>query len=261
MKTELYDLDKIININEPQLILIDRLDIIQDSFKDAYALLLNILSNIGIDQNIPSLLFSYFNDYNKLDIFSNRLEININRIEDTIIVKNILGPEYVRNPLTEEELKRMEQEETVLNNSNLFMEDFSNMNFKKLKEICIKMKEEKNIKIIGINNIEKIVKKNKFSLTVKKLSDLAKELNIPIIAVISEEEGPIEKNVSLEEYIKEISKIVKKSDIVIIPKLDEYSILNLIISKKNEKKVEFCELVYLKDYKKISNIYRPWDVE
>lgn len=236
MKTELYDLDKIININEPQLILVDRLDIIQDSFKDADALLLNILSNIGIDQNIPSLLFSYFNDYNKLDIFSNRLEIDINRIEDTIIVKNILGPEYVRNPLTEEELKRMEQEETVLNNSNLFMEDFSNMNFKKLKEICIKMKEEKNIKIIGINNIEKIVKKNKFSLTVKKLSDLAKELNIPIIAVISEEEGPIEKNVSLEEYIKEISKIVKKSDIVIIPKLDEYSILNLVISKKNEKK-------------------------
>ena len=61
--------------------------------------------------------------------------------------------------------------------------------------------------------------------------------------------------------MRKINTIVKKSDIVIIPKLDEYSILNLIISKKNEKKVEFCELVYLKDYKKISNIYRPWDVE
>ena len=289
MRTGFDDLDSIINLSEPQLILIPEL--IPHNDYDCnidYLFVNNILHNIGIEQNIPSAIFSFDVDDIKTRVCNLTLEMDWSLVKATYVLEECFEKDVIKKyrkgnkvqiplndyiddeekdygviseyVLSERKIKKFENEKYNLDNSNLYIEeieDVLNFTFDNFKERCINQKKEKDIRIIGIVECIDLTQDN-YSLTIKKLADLARELDVIFIVELSEKYDFINFKKNIKEYLVEFQKMIEYSDIVIIPKYsytthNECSDIELAISQKDKKEIRKCELKYDIKLNKIIN--------
>lgn len=289
MKTGFNDLDKIINLSEPQLILIPELIPCNDyDCNIDYLFVNNILHNIGIEQKIPSAIFSFDVDDIKTRVCNLTLEMDWSLVKATYfleeefekdVIKKYRKGNKVQIPLndyiddeeidfgviseyvlSDRKIKKFENEKYNLDNSNLYIEEIENsLNyaFDSFKERCINLKKEKDIRIIGIVECIDLTQDN-YSLAIKKLADLARELDIIFIVELSRKYNFINFNKNIKEYLDEFQKMIEYSDIVITPKFsyttyNGYSDIELFVSQKDKKEIRKCELKYDMNINKIAN--------
>lgn len=267
MKTNLEELDKIINLAPPQLVLISGTNIIEKRFN------ISLVTDIALRQNIPTALFHNKENVNLEDIsykftdirdkiLSNYYNINISEISDYRLAESCLTSENTKwkekeyvfiddfdlkiKLLSRENQDKLEHGYKEINKSNLYIDDTTTFTLDEIEKKCRKLKQENNIKMVVINDLE-IINAPKVSI-LKKLKELSTDLNIVIIIAYSLRFDDIDLNTPLEKQISDIETIVKNSDIVLcMNELDEESkgVIKLTIAKNNNGNTSVIEVFHL----------------
>lgn len=268
MKTEIEELDKILNLQNPQLILITGIEEIEKKF------IIDLATKMALKQNIPTALFHNTEIINiKDEISSNYYKIDINKINeqrfseenlneqeikkgkkngkidvciDEINNKKIYLPYYFLN---QEQQTKLENGYKKIDNSKLYIQKISAYEVDKFEEKCKILKMDHNIKIILIDEL-KTINSSKTNIF-KKLRELSKELNVVIIVANPIILENINLSVPLEKQIEEYELLVKMSDVVLFMKElseEKQSIVNITVAKNINGNIGKIEALYLKNY-------------
>lgn len=278
MKTNLEELDKIINLAPPQLVLISSTNKIEKRFN------ISLVTDIALRQNIPTALFHNKENVNLEDIsykftdirdkiLSNYYNINISEISDYRLAESCLTSENTKwkekeyvfiddfdlkiKLLSKENQDKLEHGYEKINKSNLYIDDTTKFTLDEIENKCSKLKQENNIKMVVINDLE-IINAPKVSIF-KKLKELSTDLNIVIIIAYSLRFDDIDLKTPLEKQISDIETIVKNSDIVLcMNELDEESkgIVKLTIAKNNNGNTGVIEVLHLDEWCKFCTLAR-----
>lgn len=167
MKTEFFDLDNYINIDEPKLILLGG-----DEGVGKTTLLTNIAANISLHQNVPVLFFSLEEDYIRADMkelnhseFTKQIKDLPNNfcISDKIILKesSVMTDEIrsIRSPYFGELANQnsyYELYDTIdyLNRAPLFVKDKMPITIKEIVQCVREYVEKEHIKLVILDNIK-----------------------------------------------------------------------------------------------------------
>lgn len=262
MQTNINDLDKIVKLNNGQVILVASKDGIGEGFN------IGLVTEIAIKQKISTAFFvnrrTDFIDIRD-KILSNYYMINISEITDYRLVESWLAEEikwkneeYVTIDSGDLKLKVLSKENQnklkigyeKINKSNLYIDDTTTFTLNEFKARCRKLKKEKNIKLVVINDLE-IIKAPKVSIY-SELMNLSRKLNIVIIVAYSPKIEDIELKVPLEKQINDIQTIVKNIDIIIY--VEESSTeLKLLVMKNNSGDTGIIETIYIEKFLKFVN--------
>lgn len=278
MKTGFKDLDKIIKLDKPQVILITSTDEIENIFA------LNLVKNMSIDENIKTVLFTnldlaneekQYKKYTKDVLASICSTVDINKIIDSRYLKTVLTKEeleiaktkgkaevlfdedkgqklYItKEILNNEEEKRVKESYKKINNAPLYINTVVGITINKFKEKCRKSKLEKDIQLIIINT--SIINDTKLNI-LKTLNKLAKELEVAIIVTAPTIEIK-NNNILLKQELKELVEIMNIADITIYLKLgndEEKGITHCLLDTKEMKNV--IDLIYLTEYNKFNDL-------
>lgn len=258
MKTGFYDLDKMIDINGPKVIILGSRPGIGKS-----TLALNIISNIAIKQGKNIL---YFN-----------LESSKYQIEDRFIISNGMinyekyykakESEIEQQLLSEEEKDRIKYGKELLKTSRIFIEDKAKIS---VEEICAKarkLKQEQNLQLVVIDYLQLIDYKNNEKLNIeqklneilKKLNLLSKELNIPILItseLSSRENSKVNNIPNISDFSLSKLGINKYSDIVLLLHRNECNNIAKIIIEKNSLETGTIEIAWIPEYCKFGNLLK-----
>lgn len=269
MKTNLEMLDKIVNLNNPKLLMICGKNDIEKIFN------INLVSTIALEQQSPTAIFYNRKNENLEDttslhdkILSNYYHIDIQEISNYKLAESCnISEDYtwtqneyvyldggdlklkIPNKENQDKLKYRYEE---MEKSNLYINDIETITLEDLKTKCRKLKQENDVNLIIINDLGIIKTSN--VIAVKELKQLSIELDIVIIV-----SSPINLNlkIPLEKQLRDTEKIVEISDIVIYmnkpnTKLEE--ILEIVIAKNNGGKTRIIEVAYIDKYCKICNL-------
>ena len=262
MQTNINDLDKIVKLNNGQVILVASKDGIGEGFN------IGLVTEIAIKQKISTAFFvnrrTDFIDIRD-KILSNYYMINISEITDYRLAESWLAEEikwkneeYVTIDSGDLKLKVLSKENQnklkigyeIINKSNLYIDDTTTFTLNEFKTRCRKLKKEKNIKLVVINDLE-IIKAPKVSIY-SELMNLSRKLNIVIIVAYSLKIEDIELKVPLEKQINDIQTIVKNIDIIIY--VEESSTeLKLLVMKNNSGDTGIIETIYIEKFLKFVN--------
>lgn len=278
MKTNLEELDKIINLASPQLVLISGTNKIEKRFN------ISLVTDIALRQKVPTALFHNKEKVNLEDIsykftdirdkiLSNYYNINISEISDYRLAESCLTSENTKwkekeyvfiddfdlkiKLLSKENQDKLEHGYKEINKSNLYIDDTTKFTLDEIENKCRKLKQEKNIKMVVINDLE-IINVPKVSIF-KKLKELSTDLNIVIIIAYSLRFDDIDLKIPLEKQISDIETIVKNSDIVLcMNELDEESkgVIKLTIVKNNNGNTGVIEVIYIEKYYKFMTLIK-----
>lgn len=278
MKTNLEELDKIINLDTPQLVLISGTNKIEKRFN------ISLVTDITLKQKVPTALFHNKEKVNLEDvsykftdirdkILSNYYNINISEISDYRLAESCLTSENTKwkekeyvfiddgdlkiKLLSKENQDKLNFGYEKINKSNLYIDDTTNFTLDEIETKCKKLKKENNIKMVVINDLE-IINAPKVSIF-KKLKELSTDLNIVIIIAYSLRFDDIDLNTPLEKQISDIETIVKNSDMVLcMNELDEESkgIVKLTIPQNNNGNTGVIELIYIEKYYKFMTLIK-----
>lgn len=278
MKTNLEELDKIINLDTPQLVLISGTNKIEKRFN------ISLLTDIALIQKVPTALFHNKEKVNLEDIsykftdirdkiLSNYYNINISEISDYRLAESCLTEENTKwkekeyvfiddgdlklKLLSKENQDKLKYGHEEIEKSNLHIDDKTNFTLDDFKTKCRMLKKENDVKLIVINDLE-IINAPKVSIF-KKLKELSNDLNIVIIIAYSLRFDGIDLKIPLEKQISDIETIVKNSDIVLcMNELDEESkgIVKLTIAKNNNGNTSVIEVIYIEKYYKFMTLIK-----
>lgn len=169
MKTEFFELDKYINLDKPQLILLGG-----DKGSGKTTLLTNIAANISLHQNVPVLFFSLEEDYIRADMkelnhreFTKQIKDLPNNfcISDKIILKEssvttdeirIIRSPYLGELLNQNSYYELYDAIDYLNKSQLFVKDKMPITIKEIVQCVREYVEEEHIKFVILDNIKLI---------------------------------------------------------------------------------------------------------
>ena len=269
MKTNLEMLDKIVNLNNPKLLMVCGKNDIEKIFN------INLLSTIALEQQESTAIFYNRKNENLEDttsiqdkILSNYYHIDIQEISNYRLAESCnISEDYtwtqneyvyldggdlklkIPNKENQDKLKYRYEE---MEKSNLYINDIETITLEDLKTKCRKLKQENDVNLIIINDLGIIKTSN--VIAVKELKQLSIELDIVIIV-----SSPINLNlkIPLEKQLRDTEKIVENSDIVIYmnkpnTKLEE--IIEIVIAKNNGGKTGIIEVAYIDKYCKICNL-------
>ncbi len=274
MRTNLEMLDKIVDLNKTQLLMVCGKNDIEKIFN------INLLSTIALEQQESTAIF--YNIKNEIlqdttsihdKIISNYYHIDIQEISNYRLAESCnvsedyswTQNEYVYldggdlklklpNKENQDKLKYGYKE---MEKSNLYINALETITLEDLKTKCRNLKQENDVKLIVINDLEIIKTSN--VIAVKELKQLSIELDIVIIVSF-----PIKLNleIPLEKQLRDTERIVKNSDIVIYinkpnTKLEE--IIEIVIAKNNGGKTGIIEVAYIDKYCKICNLVKIWN--
>lgn len=278
MKTNLEELDKIINLAPPQLVLISGTNIIEKRFN------ISLVTDIALRQKVPTALFHNKEKVNLEDIsykftdirdkiLSNYYNINISEISDYRLAESCLTEENTKwkekeyvfiddgdlkiKLLSKENQDKLNFGYEKINKSNLYIDDTTKFTLDEIETKCRKLKKENNIKMVVINDLE-IISSSKVTVF-KKLKELSTDLNIVIIIAYSLRFDDIDLKIPLERQISDFETIVKNSDIVLcMNELDEESkgIVKLTIAQNNNGNTGIVELIYIEKYYKFMTLIK-----
>lgn len=189
--------------------------------KTAFAL--SLLKNIAVDNNIPIAFFSL--EMSDVQL-GNRLISNVCEID---------GRKILNGQLNDEEWKRLDRNITKIQGKPIYIDDTPGMNILELRTKARRLVREKGVQIIMIDYLQLMTAKNaKFgsrqeevSTISRSLKGLAKELNIPILALsqlnrtVENREGIEGKRPQLSD-LRESGAIEQDADMVLFVHRPEY---------------------------------------
>ena len=280
MKTTFKDLDKIIKLDKPQIILITSTDEIENVFA------LNLVKNIAIDENIKTALFTDLDLENVEEEFKIYTKDILTSICSTIDIDKIIDSRYLKTILTKDELeiaktkgkaevlfdedngqklyitkeilnneeeKRVNESYKKINNVPLYINTVAGITINEFKEKCRKYKSEKDIQLIVINTAT--INDTKVNI-LKTINELAKELEVTIIVTAPTIEN---NNIPLKQELKELVEIMNIADITIYLKLgneEEKGIVHCIIDTKENRNI--VDMIYFTKYNKFEDLIRKY---
>lgn len=303
MNTGYYDLDKIINLNNSQLIACTSADYVIEPF------LSNILKNVSVEQKIPALYIDNYlmRDCNEAikkereiilnnqnyeielipelmevsdntldDIVSNITMINKFKIMDNRIVETVLSELEIENLKTDntinlievfdgtkftytcelfntEEKEKVREADELLKSSPIYLKHVTKISLSDFKEICYEYKNNNNVKIILLNNINTIDTSNEIEI-LSEVHELSKNLNIPIMIGYD----LIKRDaISLENELENVKQKCKYLDTILFLKNggeEDKNILHIWTMKNINNKLGKISLLYLDEYNKCINL-------
>lgn len=224
------------------------------------ALALNIATHVAMNENIPVAIFS--------------LELSREQCTKRILISQVLVENSKLNTgkLNEEEWEKVIKTSEQLSNAEIYINDIPGLSVNKIREKCIKLKQDKDIGLLVIDYLQ-LIKDNKSSEQEnvdisRALKELAQELNIPII-VTYQLSRTLEEREDKRPILSDLqSDIVNKSDVVMCLYRDNYYNLNneendiaeVIITKNRYGNCGNVELLFKTEYSKFENLeYTEFD--
>ncbi|MBQ8702067.1 MAG: replicative DNA helicase [Prevotella sp.] len=189
--------------------------------KTAFAL--SLAKNIAVDQKIPTAFFS-------LEMSNVQL---VNRLLSNVC--DISGKKILNGQLDDEEWKRLDRNLHSLMGSPLYVDDTPGMGIFELRTKARRLVREKGVKVIMIDYLQLMnangtrfgSRQEEVSTISRSLKGLAKELNIPILALsqlnrtVDNREGLEGKRPQLSD-LRESGAIEQDADMVIFVHRPEY---------------------------------------
>lgn len=229
------------------------------------AFVLNIATNASVKANVPVAVFS-------LEMSKEQL---VNRI---LCSEAMVDSNKVRTgKLEEEDWTKLAGAIGPLSEAEIYIDDTPGINIMEIRAKCRKLKLEKNIGMVIIDYLQLIQGSNKrggsreqeISEISRSLKILAKELNVPVIALSqlsrAAEQRPDHRPMLSD--LRESGAIEQDADIVMFLYRDDYynkesekkDIAEIIIAKHRGGSTGTVELLWLGSYTKFVNLERRFD--
>lgn len=189
--------------------------------KTAFAL--SLAKNIAADQKIPMAFFSL----EMTDVqLANRLMSNACGID---------GKKLLNGQLDQEDWNRLDKNVHVLTDAPLYIDDTEGLSVMDLRTKARRLQKERHIELIMVDYLQLMTasgmrynsRQEEVSLISRSLKGLAKELNIPVLALsqinrgVESREGPEGKRPQLSD-LRESGAIEQDADMVIFLHRPEY---------------------------------------
>ncbi len=230
--------------------------------KTAFAL--NIATNAAVRANVPVVIFSL--EMSKEQLVSRILS------SETMIDNNKLKT----GKMEEEDWIKLSEGLQPLSESEIYIDDTPGISITEIRAKCRKLKLEKNIGMVVIDYLQLISgsgsKKNgsreqEISEISRSLKILAKELNVPVIALSQLSRAPEQRKDDhrpMLSDLRESGAIEQDADIVMFLYRDDYynqdsenkNIAEVILAKHRGGSTGTVELLWLGTYTKFANIER-----
>ena len=259
--TQFYDLDdKTAGLHGSELILVAARPAMG---KTAFAL--NIATNAALRANVPVAIFS-------LEMSKDQL---VNRI---LCSEAMVDSNKVRTgKLDEEDWTKLAEAIGPLSEAGVYIDDTPGISVMEIRTKCRKLKMEKNIGLVVIDYLQLISGSNKrngsreqeISEISRALKVLAKELNVPVIALsqLSRAVEQRDDHRPMLSDLRESGAIEQDADIVMFLYRDDYynkesaekDIAEVIIAKQRGGSTGTVKLYWMGNYTKFVNIERRFD--
>ena len=259
--TQFYDLDdKTAGLHGSELILVAARPAMG---KTAFAL--NIATNAALRANVPVAIFS-------LEMSKDQL---VNRM---LCSEAMVDSNKVRTgKLDEEDWTKLAEAIGPLSEAGVYIDDTPGISVMEIRTKCRKLKMEKNIGLVVIDYLQLISGSNKrngsreqeISEISRSLKVLAKELNVPVIALsqLSRAVEQRDDHRPMLSDLRESGAIEQDADIVMLLYRDDYynkesaekDIAEVIIAKQRGGSTGTVKLYWMGNYTKFVNIERRFD--
>ena len=259
--TQFYDLDdKTAGLHGSELILVAARPAMG---KTAFAL--NIATNAALRANVPVAIFS-------LEMSKDQL---VNRM---LCSEAMVDSNKVRTgKLDEEDWTKLAEAIGPLSEAGVYIDDTPGISVMEIRTKCRKLKMEKNIGLVDIDYLQLISGSNKrngsreqeISEISRSLKVLAKELNVPVIALsqLSRAVEQRDDHRPMLSDLRESGAIEQDADIVMFLYRDDYynkesaekDIAEVIIAKQRGGSTGTVKLYWMGNYTKFVNIERRFD--
>ena len=259
--TQFYDLDdKTAGLHGSELILFAARPAMG---KTAFAL--NIATNAALRANVPVAIFS-------LEMSKDQL---VNRM---LCSEAMVDSNKVRTgKLDEEDWTKLAEAIGPLSEAGVYIDDTPGISVMEIRTKCRKLKMEKNIGLVVIDYLQLISGSNKrngsreqeISEISRSLKVLAKELNVPVIALsqLSRAVEQRDDHRPMLSDLRESGAIEQDADIVMFLYRDDYynkesaekDIAEVIIAKQRGGSTGTVKLYWMGNYTKFVNIERRFD--
>ena len=186
--------------------------------KSAFAL--NIATYVAKKQNIPVLIFN--------------LEMGKDQLTDRIICSEALinSRKYRNGTVDENDLVKLMEAMEELSNAPIFIDDNSSITISEIRAKCRKKKMEENIGLIIIDylqlitpSINKASREQEVAEISRSLKILAKELNVPVIALSQLSRANEKRNADKRPVLSDLrdsGSIEQDADIVLFIHREDY---------------------------------------
>ena len=231
--------------------------------KSAFAL--NIVTNAAVRSNVPVAIFS-------LEMSKEQM---VNRI---LCSEAMVDSNKVRTgKLEEDDWTKLAGSIGPLSDAEIYIDDTPGISVMEIRAKCRKLKLEKNIGMVVIDYLQLVQGSNKrngsreqeISEISRSLKILAKELNIPVIA-LSQLSRAVEQRPDhrpMLSDLRESGAIEQDADIVMFLYRDDYynkdsekkDIAEVIIAKHRGGSLGTVELLWLGSYTKFVNLEKRFD--
>ena len=228
--------------------------------KSAFAI--NIAANVAIHSNIPVVIFN--------------LEMSKEQVANRILCSEaMVDSNKVRTgKIDEEDWVKLATAIGPLSEAPIYIDDTPGISVMEIRARCRKLKLEKNIGLVVIDYLQLIQGSGKRSASreqeiseiSRSLKILAKELDIPVIALSQLSRAPEQRNEHrpMLSDLRESGAIEQDADIVMFLYRDEYynqesekkNIAEVILAKHRAGSTGTIELLWLGNYTKFANIDR-----
>ena len=230
--------------------------------KTAFAL--NIATNIAVRANTPVAIFSL--EMSKEQLVSRILS------SETLIDSNKLKT----GKMEEEDFVKLAEGLQPLSESEIYIDDTPGISITEIRAKCRKLKLEKNIGLVVIDYLQLISgsgsrkngsREQEISEISRSLKILAKELNVPVIALSQLSRAPEQRKDDhrpMLSDLRESGAIEQDADIVIFlyrddyynPDTDQKNLAEVILAKHRGGSTGTVELLWLGSFTKFANIDR-----
>ena len=231
--------------------------------KSAFAL--NIATNAAINAKVPVIIFN-------LEMSKSQL---VNRM---LCSEAMVDSNKVRTgKLDEEDWTKLAEAIGPLSEAGVYIDDTPGISVMEIRTKCRKLKMEKNIGLVVIDYLQLISGSNKrngsreqeISEISRSLKVLAKELNVPVIALsqLSRAVEQRDDHRPMLSDLRESGAIEQDADIVMFLYRDDYynkesaekDIAEVIIAKQRGGSTGTVKLYWMGNYTKFVNIERRFD--
>ena len=229
------------------------------------AFVLNIASYVARHQKTPVMIFN--------------LEMSKEEVTKRILcAESEVDSTKVKNATLEsEDWLKLGEASGRLSDMPIYIDDTPGLTSAELRAKCRKAKLEKNIGLVIIDYLQLMESKNKSSSRQQEVSEisrslkiLAKELNIPVIALsqLSRATESRTDHRPMLSDLRESGSIEQDADIVMFLHREDYydantekkNVAEVIIAKNRSGSTGTVELAWIPEYTKFANLYRGPDI-
>ncbi len=224
------------------------------------AFVLNIAEHMAFHKHLPCALFS-------LEMSSGQL---MNRL---LALESRVDSQKIRTgALNDEEWQKLVEAATLISQSGLVIDDTPGINLQEFRSRARKYKVDHDIKIIFIDYLQLMAgsgrsgenRQQEISDISRALKSLARELNIPIVALSQLNRGveTRDDHRPMLSDLRESGAIEQDADVVMFIYRDDYyhkdtdekNVAEIIIAKQRNGPIGTTKLVWLPEYTKFANM-------